>query len=295
VLDLKNVQGIKEITTQDENYPRSLREIKDAPEVLYSKGELKAEEKCFAIVGARRCSDYGKQIALEIAGDLAEAGLTIVSGLAPGIDTIAHQATLERKGKTIAVLGTGIDEESIYPQSNLKLAEKILESGGALVSEYPPGTRGTQFTFPQRNRIISGLSLGVLVVEAKQKSGALITADWARKQRRLVFAIPGSIYFSNSKGCNNLIKNGAKLAESADDILKELNLQKSDFCIKKTGGETSEENLILNALKEGALDADAIIKRTGLSAQRAASLLTILEIKGKIRNLGRNTYAISHR
>jgi len=295
VLDLKNVQGIKEITTQDENYPRSLREIKDAPEVLYSKGELKAEEKCFAIVGARRCSDYGKQIALEIAGDLAEAGLTIVSGLAPGIDTIAHQATLERKGKTIAVLGTGIDEESIYPQSNLKLAEKILESGGALVSEYPPGTRGTQFTFPQRNRIISGLSLGVLVVEAKQKSGALITADWARKQRRLVFAIPGSIYFSNSKGCNNLIKNGAKLAESADDILKELNLQKSDFCIKKTSGETSEENLILNALKEGALDADAIIKRTALSAQRAASLLTVLEIKGKIRNLGRNTYAISHR
>ena len=295
MLDLKNVQGIKEITTQDENYPRSLREIKDAPEVLYSKGELKAEEKCFAIVGARRCSDYGKQIALEIAGDLAEAGLTIVSGLAPGIDTIAHQATLERKGKTIAVLGTGIDEESIYPQSNLKLAEKILESGGALVSEYPPGTRGTQFTFPQRNRIISGLSLGVLVVEAKQKSGALITADWARKQRRLVFAIPGSIYFSNSKGCNNLIKNGAKLAESADDILKELNLQKSDFCIKKTSGETSEENLILNALKEGALDADAIIKRTALSAQRAASLLTVLEIKGKIRNLGRNTYAISHR
>jgi len=295
VLDLKNVQGIKEITTQDENYPRSLREIKDAPEVLYSKGELKAEEKCFAIVGARRCSDYGKQIALEIAGDLAEAGLTIVSGLAPGIDTIAHQATLERKGKTIAVLGTGIDEESIYPQSNLKLAEKILESGGALVSEYPPGTRGTQFTFPQRNRIISGLSLGVLVVEAKQKSGALITADWARKQRRLVFAIPGSIYFSNSKGCNNLIKNGAKLAESADDILKELNLQKSDFCIKKTSGETSEENLILNALKEGALDVDEIIKRTGLSAQRAASLLTVLEIKGKIRNLGRNTYAISHR
>ena len=295
MLDLKNVQGIKEITTQDENYPRSLREIKDAPEVLYSKGELKAEEKCFAIVGARRCSDYGKQIALEIAGDLAEAGLTIVSGLAPGIDTIAHQATLERKGKTIAVLGTGIDEESIYPQSNLKLAEKILESGGALVSEYPPGTRGTQFTFPQRNRIISGLSLGVLVVEAKQKSGALITADWARKQRRLVFAIPGSIYFSNSKGCNNLIKNGAKLAESADDILKELNLQKSDFCIKKTSGETSEENLILNALKEGALDVDEIIKRTGLSAQRAASLLTVLEIKGKIRNLGRNTYAISHR
>lgn len=295
MLDLKNVQEIKRITIQDKNYPKLLKEIKGAPEVLYCKGEILSEEKCFAVVGARRCSDYGKQIALEIAGDLAEARLTIVSGLAPGIDTIAHQATLERKGKTIAVLGTGIDEESIYPQSNLKLAEKILESGGALVSEYPPGTRGTQFTFPQRNRIISGLSLGVLVVEAKQKSGALITADWARKQRRLVFAIPGSIYFSNSKGCNNLIKNGAKLAESADDILKELNLQKSDFCIKKTSGETSEENLILNALKEGALDVDEIIKRTGLSAQRAASLLTILEIKGKIRNLGRNTYAISHR
>ena len=162
---------IKTISVKDKNYPKLLKEIKNPPEVLYTRGELKPDEKCFGVVGTRMFSSYGKQVALEIAGDLAEAGLTIVSGLAPGIDTFAHTATVERRKRTIAVLGTGIDERSIYPQSNLNLARKILETGGCLISEYPPGTRGTNFTFPQRNRIISGLSLGVLVVEAKEKSG----------------------------------------------------------------------------------------------------------------------------
>ncbi|MBU4299250.1 DNA-processing protein DprA [Patescibacteria group bacterium] len=297
------MEQTKEIYLNEENYPQLLKKISNPPKVLYCRGEILPKENCFAVVGARLCSPYGKQTALEIAGDLAEAGLTIVSGLAPGIDTFAHTAVVERtrlrqgyggQGRTIAVLGTGLDEKSIYPQSNLKLAQKILETGGCLISEYPPGTRGTQFTFPQRNRIISGLSLGVLVVEAKQKSGALITAAWAKNQGRKIFAVPGSVYSLNSKGCHYLIKRGAKLVENANDIIKELKLGLSMSDIdKKIFGEGVEENLILGALKEGALDIDKIIEKTKLSAQKVASTLAVLEIKGKVRSLGGNIYALS--
>jgi len=287
-------EEIKTINIQNKNYPKLLKEIKDAPEVLYYRGEIKVEENCFAIVGTRMCSDYGKQEALEIAGDLAEVGLTIVSGLAPGIDTASHWATVERGKRTIAVLGTGIDEKSIYPQSNLNLAKKILETGGCLISEYPPETRGTQFTFPQRNRIISGLSLGVLVIEAKQKSGALITAEWARKQGRKIFAVPGPIHSSNSKGPHKLIKQGAKLVESANDILKELNLPTcSSPGDEQIWGENEEESLILDALREESLYIDKIIEKTKLSAAAVASALANLEIKGKVRNLERNIYALA--
>ena len=285
-------EEIKTISIEDKEYPKLLKEIKNPPEILYLRGEILPEENCFAIVGTRRCSDYGKQVALEIAGDLAEAGLTIVSGLAPGIDTFCHQATIERNKRTIAVLGTGLDEKSIYPQSNLKLAEKILKTRGALISEYLPGTPGSKFTFPNRNRIISGLSLGVLVIEAKEKSGALITADWAKKQKRLVFAIPGPIHSSNSKGCHYLIKHGAKLVENANDILKELNLP-SIMKSEPIGGGNEEENLILKTLLEESLYIDKIIERTNLPAQKVISILAILEIKDKVRNLGGNVYALS--
>jgi len=287
------MEEINSVDIQDKEYPKLLKEIKNAPEILYYRGSLpQVEPRGFAIVGTRRYSHYGKQAALEIAGDLAEAGLTIVSGLAPGIDTFCHLATIERKQKTIAVLGTGLDEKSIYPKSNLKLARKIIETGGCLISEYPPGSRGTKFTFPQRNRIIAGLSVGVLVVEAKERSGALITAQWALKYKRKVFAIPGSIYSSNSRGCHFLIKNGAKLVENANDILAELSLPN----IKRGGyisGESAEENLILGTLKEGALGIDNIIEKTKLPAATVASTVAILEIKSKIRNLGNNIYAIS--
>ena len=295
------MKNIRKISIKDKNYPKLLKKIKDPPKVLYYLGEIKHDENCFAVVGTRRYSSYGKQVALEIAGDLAEAGLTIVSGLAPGIDTFAHRAVVDRTrlrqgygGRAIAVLGTGLDEKSIYPQSNLKLAKKILETRGCLISEYPPGTRGTQFTFPQRNRIISGISLGVLVVEAKLKSGALITANWAKAQGRKVFAIPGPIHSSNSKGCHLLIKQGAKLVENANDILKELDLPE----IPSPGlveGKTKEENLILEVLREEAIYIDKIIERTKLPAALVASTLAILEIKGKVKNLGGNIYAISHR
>ena len=287
---------IKTTNIKDKNYPKLLKGIKDAPEVLYYRGEILPEENCFAIVGTRRYSPYGKQVALEMAGDLTEAGLIIVSGLAPGIDTFAHTAAVERNKRTIAVLGTGLDEKSIYPQSNLKLAQRILETGGCLISEYPPGTPGSQFSFPQRNRIISGLSLGVLVVEAKEKSGALITAEWARKQRRKVFAVPGPIHSSNSKGPHKLIKQGAKLVEHANDILKELNLpQPSTRTVPVENERSEEENLILKILKEEALYIDKIIEKTKLPASTIASTLAILEIKGKVRNLGNNVYAISYR
>jgi len=282
---------IKKISIDDKNYPVLLRKIKDAPKIIYYRGRVLAKENCFAVVGARLCSSYGKEAAFEIVGELAGAGLTIVSGLAPGIDTISHQATIERGGRTIAVLGTGLDEKSIYPQTNLKLAEKILETGGCLLSEYPPGTRGTKFTFPQRNRIISGLSLGTLVIEAKIKSGALITADWAKSQKRKIFAVPGSIHSLNSRGCHYLIKQGAKLVENADDILKELNLCRVSKPVS-TSPALVEENVILEVLKEGALDIDKIIERTKLSPAKTASTLAILEIKDKVRNLGGNIYAL---
>jgi DNA processing protein len=292
VLDKKMAEEIKKIDIEDKNYPKLLKKIKDPPKVLYFLGEIKEREDCFAIVGTRRCSAYGKQVALEMAGDLAEAGLTIVSGLAPGIDTFAHRAVVEKKKRTIAVLGTGLDEKSIYPKSNLKLAKKILEHGGCLISEYPPGTRGTKFTFPQRNRIVSGLSLGVLVVEAKEKSGALITAEYALEQKRPVFAIPGSIYSLNSRGCHRLIKKGAKLVEKAKDILEGLGIEKK-IKKEKIEGRSEEENLILEILKEGALEVEKIIEKTKLPPAKVASIISILEIEGKIKNLGGNIYAIN--
>jgi len=286
------MEGIKTIDIKDGGYPKLLKEIEKGPKVLYYKGKLLFDENCFAVVGTRMCSSYGKQVALEIAGDLAETGLIIVSGLAPGIDSFAHRAAVERNKRTIAVLGTGLDEKSIYPQENLKLAKEILETGGALISEYPAGTRGTKFTFPQRNRIISGLSLGTLVIEAKQKSGALITAHYAFSQKRKVFAVPGQIYSSNSRGSHYLIKKGAKLVENANDVLKELNLPQKELS-SFSEGENEEENLVLNILKEGALDTDKIIEETKLSAAKVASALAILEIRGKVRNLGGNIYALS--
>lgn len=288
-------EDIKQISIGEIGYPEFLKKIKNPPKIIYFRGILpKIEEKTFAIVGTRRCSDYGKQMTLEIAGDLAEAGITIVSGLAPGIDTLAHEAVVQRNKKTIAVLGTGLDEKSIYPQANLALAEKILENGGCLMSEYPKGTRGTNFTFPQRNRIVSGISLGVLVVEAKQKSGSLITAEFARKQSKKLFAIPGQIDSPNSWGTNYLIKNGyAKLTENANDILSELGFHAFEKK-EEIAGDNNEENIILSVLKEGICDVNKIILKSGLEAEKVASSLAILEIKDKVRNLGGNSYAINN-
>ncbi len=245
------MEEVKIVALEDKGYPELLKKIPGPPRKLYFKGELLPKENCFAIVGTRLCSNYGKQMALEIGRELATAGLTIVSGLAVGIDTHAHLGAMERPtynalfsnaGRTIAVLGTGLDEKSIYPQSNLKLAKRILQTKGCLISEYPPGTHGTKFTFPERNRIISGMSLGVLVVEAKLKSGALITANWAKRQGKKIFAVPGPVHSLNSKGCHYLIKKGAVLVEGARDILKELNLKSLNLKRKEGLRVTQKKN-----------------------------------------------------
>lgn len=291
---VKMTEEIRKINIKDKEYPAILKKIAEAPEALFVRGEIFAKEKCFAIVGTRRCTAYGREIAKEIAQDLAQAGLTIVSGFAAGIDTAAHWGAVEISKRTIAVLGTGLDEKSIYPRANLKLGQKILKTEGALISEYPPGTSGSKFTFPQRNRIISGLSLGVLVVEAPGKSGALITANWAKQQERKIFAVPGSVHSINSKGPHLLIKQGAKLVETANDILAELKLPKT---AKKRGqtplSENEEEKLILKVLKEGALPIDKIIEKSGLNPGLAISTLTIMESKAIVKNLGGNTYILS--
>ena len=223
---------IKTITINDKEYPEVLKKIKKPPKVIYFKGRIAPSKNCFAIVGARHCSDYGKQIAFQIAKDLTQSGLIIVSGMASGIDTSVHKGALKKNKRTIAVLGTGLDEKSIYPQENIELSNQIIENNGCLISEYPLKTRGTKFTFPQRNRIISGISLGVLIIEAKERSGTLSTANWARKQGKKIFIVPGSIHWSNSKVYQHLIKHGAKPIENANDILKELNFKVEKLDLK---------------------------------------------------------------
>ncbi|MCX6723262.1 MAG: DNA-processing protein DprA [Candidatus Staskawiczbacteria bacterium] len=268
--------------------------IKDAPKILYYRGILpSSDEKCLAIVGTRRYSPYGQQVALKIAGELADAGLTIVSGLAPGIDTFSHRAVIEKRKRTIAVLGTGLDEKSIYPQTNLDLSRKILEQGGCLISELPEGTSGSKFSFPRRNRIISGLSFGVLVIEAKEKSGSLITADYAIKQNKKLFAVPGQIYSVNSAGPNKLIKNGAKMITCSKDVLEEIGFVQQLLVPIKINTESDEEKLIISALENESLHVDKIIEKTKLNASVVATTLALMEISGKIHTLRGNVYSIN--
>lgn len=286
---------IKKISIEDKNYPKLLKKIKNPPKEIYFMGEISSEEKCIAIVGTRVPSSYGKEVAYKLASEISQAGFTVVSGFAPGIDTICHQACVELKKRTIAVLGTGLDKKFIYPKSNLKLIDKILETGGCLISEFPPKTPGSKFSFPNRNRIISGLSLGVVVVEAKMKSGALITAEYAFLQKRKVFAVPGSIFSQTSKGCHFLLKKGAKLVEGIEDILRELKMEREIEEKEEIFEGEREEILILKALKEGALSLDKIVEKTKLPATKVLTLIPILEIQGKIKNLGGEIFSLKRK
>ena len=299
------MEDIKELKITDKEYPELLKKISDAPKVLYYRGVLPTKEAlCFAVVGTRRPSLYGEQTAFQITGELANAGITIVSGMAPGIDTFAHRACVEMGKKTIAVLGTGLDEKTMYPQENIGLSRQIIKNGGCLMSEYPPNTPGYPGHFPQRNRIVIALSLGVLVIEAKEKSGSLITARLANEQKKKLFAVPGPIYTLNSKGPNKLIKAGATLTESAQDILDVLGIDNSRLFSGEDNSprgvnrelsspENQTESLIFAALREEALYIDKIIEKTKLSAPVVGSTLALMEISGKIRNLGGNVYAIT--
>lgn len=289
---------IETIEPNRREYPEALKKIAQPPEILYYKGDKSLlHQQCLAIVGTRRASDYGKEIAFQFAKELAEAGLVIVSGMALGVDSLAHQGALAGKGRTIAVLGTGLEEKTIYPQSNLGLAKKILDKGGLLLSEYPPDYPGSKHTFLKRNRLISGLSLGVLVVEAKYRSGALNTAFWAKKQGKAIFAIPGSVYSLNSQGTNRLIQQGGQLVQKPNEILKALKIKPEPNRPSplRTGqaeqGQASR--LIIYCLAKGALSIDKIIEKTKLSPSETAACLSLLEIEEKVKNLGGNTYALS--
>lgn len=288
------MQEIKTVKITDANYPESIKKLPDAPKILYYRGVLPTEDEvCIAVVGTRRPLLYGQQAAIHITGDLADAGITVVSGMAPGIDTFAHKTCVEKGRRTIAVLGTGLDEETIYPQENVELSRQIIAKGGCLISEYKAGTPGYKNQFPARNRIVVALSQGVVVVEAKEQSGSLITANLAKLQHKPLFAVPGQIYTLNAKGPNKLIKEGATLTESAQDVLDVLKIDVKKLAKKvRAEAENKEESLILDALAEESLYIDDIIKKTKLSAPAVGSALALMEISGKIRNLGGNTYSL---
>ena len=294
IIEKLNQEKIKIIKLNDDNYPRLLSEIYDPPALLYCKGNLKKDECCIGIVGTRKVSSYGKQVTEDFASKLTKSNLTIVSGMALGVDSFAHNAVLKLKSRTIAVLGTGIDDKSIYPRSNYYLSKKIVSEGGAVISEFPIGTLPLRYNFPQRNRIISGLSLGVLVIEAGEKSGALITASCALDQNRDVFATPGNIYSTVSIGPNNLIKQGAKLVTKAEEILEFLNIEQAvSFSEnKKILPETKEEELIINCLSHEAIHIDSITRRTNLAINKVGSILIMMEMKGMIKNTGGMMYIV---
>lgn len=282
--------GVQVLTWADDQYPPLLREIAASPPVLYVRGALTPEDNwAIAVVGTRRMTRYGEEVTRRLVSELVQAGLTIVSGLALGVDRQAHQVALESGGRTIAVLGSGIDR--IYPASNRSLARRIVENG-ALVSDYPPGTPPDAANFPPRNRIISGLARGTLVVEAGERSGALITARFAAEQGRDVFAVPGSILSPHSRGTNQLIREGAIPVLEARDILEALNMVQVETQREARSllPENETEMRILAVLSHEPMHMDEIGQATGLDAATVAGTLTLMELKGFVRAAGGMTY-----
>ncbi len=304
-MDWLSANQIQVLDTDSEYYPKLLLEVRRAPPILYVMGDPKVLAlPQIAVVGSRNPSPSGRDNASRFAADLAANGVTITSGLALGVDAAAHQGALAVNGTTIAVLGTGIDR--IYPQRNRQLAGQIVRSGGAVISEFPLGTEPQPSNFPQRNRIISGLSFGVLVVEAAIKSGSLITARYALQQDREVFAIPGSIHNPLSRGCHALIKDGAKLVEAAKDIVDEiqgflsLKWQETGFlasAMPKFEEElitSDNEEMILSHLDFDPVSIDQLAERTGLGVGELMASLLTMEVKGLVGNLG-SGYARPHK
>jgi DNA processing protein len=288
--------GIAIVPFTNPNYPTRLRTIADPPPFLYVKGNiLTDDDKAVAIVGSRSAREYGRRVARDLARGLASLGFTVVSGMARGIDGAAHESALQAGGRTIAVLGSGV--ERAYPAEHELLYRRIA-AGGAVVSELPIGTRPMAVNFTARNRLISGISLGVVVVEATEKSGSLITATLAVEQGREVFAVPGEVGSSRSRGAHRLIRQGAKLVESVDDIIEEIAPQLLD----RTGSATQRAPLVLpqNAsdaartifalLQENTLQVDQVIERTGMSAARVLETLLDLELQGLLRQLPGKIY-----
>ncbi len=289
-LDKVHQSGVQVLTWEDQRYPERLRMINDPPPVLYLKGELRpADDWAVALVGTRKATTYGKEAARVLASDLARAGVTIVSGLAKGIDTQAHRAAIDVGGRTLAVLGSGVD--IIYPFENLKLAQEVV-AHGALISEYALGVAPEANNFPPRNRIISGLSRGVIVVEAGEQSGALITAGFAADQGRDVFAVPGSIFQRGSVGANRLIRDGAAPVLSANDVLEALNFTSVAEHVEAQMllPTDATEALLFEHVGEEPTHVDEIGRATGLPIAAVSSTLAVMELKGLVRPVGGMNY-----
>lgn len=283
-------KGIQVITWEEEAYPSLLRQIDQPPSVLYIKGEyLPEDELAVAVVGTRRVSAYGKQVAEELAAFLARNQVTVVSGLARGTDAVAHQSALREGGRTLAVLGCGVD--LIYPPEHVKLAEEIT-ANGALISDYPPGTPPESNNFPPRNRIISGLSLATIVIEAGETSGALITASFAADQGREVLAVPGNIHSPNSKGVNRLIQSGARPLLNPADVLEALNIQQINTrrIARKVLPSDETEAKLLQVMGNDNLTADEISFLSGLPIDKVSACLIMMELKGLVKNNGGTNY-----
>lgn len=289
-----NAQGIKVLTTEEPNYPARLKEIEQPPPVLYLRGEwLPEDEVAVAVVGTRRITAYGRQITEELSACLAANGVTIISGLARGVDAVAHSAALQAGGRTAAVFGSGVDR--IYPAENRGLAGQIT-SRGALISDYPLGTAPESSNFPPRNRIISGLSIATIVVEAGETSGALITAEFAAEQGRDVFAVPGSILAPQSKGTNRLIRNGALPLLSPEDVLQSLDLSRlgEQKAARKILPADEVEMKLMNTLGSEPLHVDEIRNQTGLPVEKVSAALVMMELKGMVRQVGGMQYVVLH-
>jgi DNA processing protein len=296
--EMARVQQLKArlITLEDADYPPLLKHIADPPAVLYVRGTLTpVDERAICIVGTRKATPNGRETARHIASQLAKQGLTIISGLAQGIDEVAHRGALEAGGRTLAVTACGI--HMIYPTQNLQLAHEIIEAG-AVITEFPIGTPPIKSNFPRRNRIMSGMALGVLVAEAPEKSGALITAAGAAEQGRDVFAIPGSIHNTASGGTNRLIQDGAKLVMKVEDILNELNMTYTIVQAKAATETVSPANgneaALLQLLGADPIHIDDLVRQSGLSVSTVSSTLTILELKGLAQMVGAMQYCLIH-
>jgi DNA processing protein len=283
-------QGIKILTWEDEAYPQRLKEIDQPPPVLYIRGEYLPDDLfAVAIVGTRRATPYGRQITEELAAFLAVNGMTVISGLARGVDAIAHQTALKSGGRTIAVLGSGVDK--IYPPEHRALAEQMMEHG-AIISDYAPGTPPDASNFPPRNRIISGLSLAVVVIEAGETSGALITAEFAAEQGREVFAVPGSILAPQSKGTNKLIQQGALPLLSVNDLMQALDVARvsEHKAARKIMPTDAIEAKLLSVLTNEPLHVDEIRNQSELPIEKVSASLALMELKGMVRQVGGMNY-----
>ena len=283
-------QGIKILTWQDESYPERLKEIDQPPPVLYIRGEYLPDDLfAVAIVGTRRVTPYGRQITEELSAFLAASGITVISGLARGIDAIAHQSILKAGGRSIGVLGSGVDK--IYPPEHRGLAEQMMERG-AIISDYAPGTPPDASNFPPRNRIISGLSLAVVVIEAGETSGALITAEFAAEQGREVFAVPGSILAPQSKGTNKLIQQGALPLLSVNDLMQALDLTRvgEHKAARKIIPADETEARLMNVLGSEPLHVDEIRNQSNLPIEKVSAALALMELKGMVRQVGGMNY-----